>query len=88
MLIPEFTRKFVKDFSLMQRRHKNIDKILEVISLIIWEEPLPAKYREHNLSGDYEGYTECHVEGDLLLIYRLPEGKVIFSRTGTHSDLF
>jgi mRNA interferase YafQ len=88
MLVPEFTRQFVKDFNLMQRRHKNIDKILEVISLIIWEEALPAKHREHNLSGNYAGYTECHVEGDLLLIYRLPEGKVIFSRTGTHSDLF
>jgi mRNA interferase YafQ len=88
MLVPEFTRQFVKDFSLMQRRHKNIDKILEIMSLIIWEEPLPAKHREHKLSGNYKGYTECHVEGDLLLLYCLPEGKVIFSRAGTHSDLF
>ncbi|MDR2774787.1 MAG: type II toxin-antitoxin system YafQ family toxin [Tannerella sp.] len=64
MLVPKFARQFVKDFSLMQRRHKNIDKIIEVISLIIWEEPLPEKYREHKLSGNYEGVTECHVEGD------------------------
>jgi mRNA interferase YafQ len=88
MLTPEFTHKFVKDFDLMKRRHKNIDKILDIMTMIIWEEPLPAKYREHNLSGDYSGYTECHVEGNWLLIYRLPDGKVVFSRTGTHSDLF
>jgi mRNA interferase YafQ len=88
MLVPEFTHQFVKDFRLMQKRHKNVDKIIEVMSLIIWEEPLLSKHREHNLSGGYEGYTECHVEGDWLLIYRLPEGKVIFTRTGTHSDLF
>jgi mRNA interferase YafQ len=78
----------MKDLDLMKKRRKNIDKILDVMSMIIWEEPLPAKYREHNLSGDYSGYTECHIEGDLLLIYRLPEGKVIFTRAGTHSDLF
>jgi mRNA interferase YafQ len=48
------------------------------MAMIIWEEPLPAKYREHNLSGDYTGYAECHVEGDLLLIYRLSSEKVLF----------
>jgi mRNA interferase YafQ len=88
MLTLVFTHKFIKDLDLMKRRRKNIDKILDVMAMIIWEEPLPAKYREHNLSGDYNGYTECHVEGDWLLIYKLPEGKVVFTRTGTHSDLF
>jgi mRNA interferase YafQ len=78
----------MKDLDLMKKRRKNIDKILDVMSMIIWEEPLPAKYREHKLSGDYSGYTECHIEGDLLLIYRLSSEKVLFSRTGTHSDLF
>jgi mRNA interferase YafQ len=72
----------------MKRRRKSIDKILDVMTMIIWEEPLPTKYREHNLSGDYSGYTECHVEGDLLLIYRLSNEKVLFFRAGTHSDLF
>jgi mRNA interferase YafQ len=72
----------------MKRRRKNTDKILDVMAMIIWEEPLPAKDREHNLSGDYSGYTECHVEGDSLLIYRLSSGKVLFARAGTHSDLF
>jgi mRNA interferase YafQ len=72
----------------MKRRGKNSDKILDVMAMIIWEEPLSAKYREHNLSGDYSGYTECHVEGDLLLIYRPSNEKVLFFRAGTHSDLF
>ncbi|MDR1389077.1 MAG: type II toxin-antitoxin system YafQ family toxin [Treponema sp.] len=63
MLTPVCTHKFVKDFDLVKRRHKNIDKILDVMAMIIWEEPLPAKYREHNLSGDYSGYSECHYRG-------------------------
>jgi mRNA interferase YafQ len=72
----------------MKKRGKNIDKILDAMVMLIWEEPLPTKYREHYLSGDYSGYTECHVEGDLLLIYRLFSEKILFFRTGTHSDLF
>jgi mRNA interferase YafQ len=58
------------------------------MTFIIWEDPLPEKCREHNLSGAYSGYTKCHVEGDWLLICRLSEEKVLFARTGTHSDLF
>jgi mRNA interferase YafQ len=88
VLAPVFTHQFIKDLDLMKRRRKNIDKILDVMAMIIWEEPRPVKYREHNLSGDYSGYAECHIEGDLLLIYRLSSEKVLFARTGTHSDLF
>jgi mRNA interferase YafQ len=88
MRSPEFTRQFVKDLGLMERRHKDINKIIEVIVMIIWEDPLPEKHREHKLSGDYSGYTECHVEGDWLLVYRISERKVLFTRTGTHADLF
>jgi mRNA interferase YafQ len=88
MLTPEFTRQFIRDLKLMEKRHKDSDKIIEIMSLVIWGEPLPEKYREHKLSGTYSGYTECHVEGNWLLIYRISEEKVLFLRTGSHSDLF
>ena len=31
---------------------------------------------------------ECHIEPDWLLIYRVKSPKIIFERTGSHSDLF
>jgi mRNA-degrading endonuclease YafQ of YafQ-DinJ toxin-antitoxin module len=34
VLTPEFTRQFVKDLKLMERRHKDIDKILDVMAMI------------------------------------------------------
>ena len=34
------------------------------------DQPLDAKHRDHDLSGDWAGYRECHVKPDLLLIYR------------------
>jgi len=49
---------------------------------------LPPKNRDHNLSGNYSGFKECHIEPDWLLIYRITEIELILIRTGTHADLF
>ena len=53
-------------------------------------ETLPAKYRDHTLTGNYSGFRECHITPDWLLIYEVRESELILvlSRTGTHSDLF
>ena len=62
----------------------------EVIFLIINEKPLLPKHENHPLHGKYKGKWECHIEPDWLLIYRTDtaNNKVVFYRTGTHSDLF
>ena len=88
MLEANFTTQFVKDSILMQKRGRDLDDLFDILAEIIWEEPLPERCREHGLSGNYSGYTECHVKNDWLLIYRFFPGKVTFTRTGTHSDLF
>ena len=85
-----FTNQFKKDLKLIEKRHRDMDAINEIIGLLMWGEPLPVRCREHNLSGNYEGYIDCHVEGDLVLLYELNanEEKILFHRIGTHSDLF
>jgi mRNA interferase YafQ len=70
----------------MEKRRKNMDKIFDVMALLIWGEPLPERCREHKLSGDYEGLTDCHIEGDWVMLYRKSDEKVVFYYTGTHSD--
>jgi len=84
------TGKFKKDFVLSERRGKNIDKLVEVMGIIIKEEPLPPERQNHPLHGKWEGTLECHVESDWLLIYEINSiaWEVIFHRTGSHSDLF
>jgi mRNA interferase YafQ len=81
-----FTNQFKKDIKLMKKRHKNMDKIFDIMALLIWGEPLPERCREHKLSGDYEGLTDCHIEGDWVMLYRKSDEKVVFYYTGTHSD--
>jgi mRNA interferase YafQ len=64
----------------------------EVMLLLIANEaPLPPEYLDHELSGDWSGFRECHIGGDFLLIYDLRTADtVIFTRAGTHAhaDLF
>jgi mRNA interferase YafQ len=63
-------------------------KIVAVMDMLINEAPLTAKHHEHLLHGTYEGWTECHIEPNWLLVYRIEDDIVHFDRTGTHSDLF
>lgn len=62
----------------------------KVIDILVANEPLPDKYRDHNLSGNYKGFRECHINPDWLLIYRTDNDVLTLTliRTGTHSDLF
>jgi mRNA interferase YafQ len=88
MLAQRLTRRFIRDRELMKRRNKDINKLEKLMVLIINELPLPESCHEHLLHGNYEGWTECHIEPDWLLVYKFKEDIALFDRTGTHSDLF
>lgn len=82
--------RFQKDLKRAQKRGSNIQAITDVIKALAAGETLDRKYRDHPLSGDYAHCRECHVEPDLLLVYRHVEDELLLYlvRTGTHSDLF
>jgi mRNA interferase YafQ len=89
MLRPDYTSQYKKDIKLCEKRNYNIELLKDVIALLLTEELLPAKYREHLLLGNYSGYKECHILPNWLLIYKIiPGDMIIFTRTGTHTDLF
>ncbi len=88
MLKPIYRKSFEKDVKRVKKRHKDMSKLRRVAELLLAEEPLPIRCRDHNLSGNYSHHRECHIEPDWLLIYKLDDDAVIFERTGSHSDLF
>ena len=88
MFQPIYTNSFAKDIKLAQKRGENIDKLKKIIELLVNKEPIPQKYRDHNLVGNFIGRRECHIEPDWLLIYKIDNDDIIFERTGSHSDLF
>lgn len=90
MLKIKFLNSFKKDYKRIVKRGYDIALLENVIRMLADGEMLPAKYRDHTLTGNYSGFRECHITPDWLLIYEVRESELILvlSRTGTHSDLF
>lgn len=88
MLKVDYYNKFKKDYKQIKKRGYKIEKLEKVFKLLINEEPLPQKYSNHILTGNFAGFYECHIEPDWLLIYAIEDGLLKLTRTGTHSDLF
>lgn len=82
------SRQFQKDFKLSERRGKDMHKLQAVLDLLAGGEELPARLRDHKLSGEYAGTRECHIEPDWLLVYEVNGDTIGLARLGTHSDLF
>ena len=49
--------------------------------------PLPASYHDRMLVGDWKGYRDCLLRGDMVLIYKIASDTIIFTRINTHSEL-
>ena len=65
------------------------DAVKPVLLALAADQPLDARYRDHDLSGDWAGYRECHIKPDLLLIYRKSDSDTLrLARLGSHSELF
>lgn len=92
MLELELSTQFKRDLKKIQKQHKNKELLDEVIEQLQHEEPLPSKYRDHHLSGNWNSYRECHITPDWLLIYKIIKDDCVqllrLSRTGSHSELF
>jgi mRNA interferase YafQ len=84
------TGQFRKDYKRVKKRGYDISLLEEVIDLLLNNQPLDERYKDHGLVGNYEGFRECHILSDWLLIYAVDKEQLILtaSRTGTHSDLF
>ena len=64
-------------------------ELTPVLVALATDQLLDAKCRDHDLSGDWAGYRECHIKPDLLLIYRKSDADTLrLARLGSHSELF
>lgn len=85
-----FTHQMKKDVRLMQKRGKDLAKLSHVLSVLASGEALPAKNKDHQLTGSLRDFRECHIEPDWLLLYQKQDDVLILSATatGSHADLF
>ena len=80
--------QFRRDVKLAERRGKDLSKLHELILLLAEGSPLPARYKDHPLGGEWKHYRDCHIEPDWLLIYKIEVDDLYLVRTASHSDLF
>ncbi|MEA4805519.1 type II toxin-antitoxin system YafQ family toxin [Acetobacterium wieringae] len=84
------TTRFKKDYKAAIKRGCKQELLEQVIESLINGKALPEKNKDHALIGAWNGYRECHIQPDWLLIYKTKESirVLLLVRTGTHSELF
>lgn len=82
--------KFKKDLKKLSK--KDILDTNVIVDKLQNDEPLDVRCRDHGLHGNYEGYRECHVHPDLLLVYsKGSEGELLILtlyRLSSHTNIF
>jgi mRNA interferase YafQ len=88
------TKDFEKSIHRLKRAGKykksTKEKLISAIDILAAGNVLPEKYRDHKLKGDLASYRECHIQGDLLLIYQIRDDLCILVLVdiGSHAYIF
>ena len=77
-----------RDIKRAKKRGKDLERLRQILELLIAGDALPPSYKDHPLRGDWTGYRDLHIEPDWLLINRIDGNDVHLARTGRHVDLF
>jgi mRNA interferase YafQ len=86
-----YTNKFKRDYRRERsgRHGKVLDKLLaEAVAVLVTDGPLPRRYFDHPLSGEFGDCRDCHLRPDLILIYRKADKTSLeLIRLGSHNEL-
>lgn len=85
-----YTNQFKKDYKLCVKRGYPMKGFQKIVEDLLAGVPLAPKCKLHSLTGNWVDFEECHIKPDWLLIFKREEQvkTLVFTRTGTHSDLF
>ena len=86
-----YSKSFNKAYKKLRRNGKFSREDFEMVVTILRRgERFPEKYQDHQLQGRFDGYRECHIRPDLLLIYKIEKDILILTliNIGSHSELF
>lgn len=87
------TKDFEKSLKKIEQsgkfKNKTRENLQEAIIILSVGKNLPKEYKDHRLLGELKKYRECHIKGDLLLVYKIEKYELILVLVdiGTHSYL-
>lgn len=82
------TKTFRKEYAKIKLTDTQYAKYLQYVVALLDFQQLPRESRDHSLSGNYNGFREFHIGGDMLIIYLIEDDILRLTRIGTHSQLF
>jgi mRNA interferase YafQ len=85
-----YSGQFRRDVKLCRKRGLDLSLLAHVVDLLRADGVLPPEYRQHRLSGKYSRYWEAHIQADWLVVWQQDDTRLtlLFTKTGTHSDIF
>ena len=86
----DVTNSFKKDFINCFDRGLNTGLLIQAVEILAIEGKLPQEYKPHPLHNNYQGFMECHIQPDWLLVWKQDNDNLILllTNTGTHSYIF
>ncbi len=87
-MTPAFSKQFKKDYARRIQGTRMEAEFEELLDMLLSGTPLPRNYHDHALAGEWKGYRDCHLRGDMVVIYRIADDMLYFVRINTHSELF
>ena len=84
----ELSTQFKKDLRRLSKQRAQLDELNMAIMVLQRDDPIPAKYKDHLLVGNWNEYREVHIGPNLLLIYRKTETTLRLAAAGSHAELF
>jgi len=87
-MILKRTKAFHRDEEKIKMSDKHFTRFINALHHLSQKNSLPSEFKDHALIGEWSDFRECHLSGDLLLIYQVEQDTIKLVRIGSHSQLF
>ena len=84
----DITSSYKKCLKLVLKQGWDIDAVQSVVTQLLRDDILDPNLRDHALAGEFKGFRECHIYGDLVIIYKRSKDILSLYKIGRHQDLF
>ena len=84
----DYASTYKKDMRLVIKQGWDLEAVHIVVEQLQTCEILDKRLNDHPLKGDFKGFRECHIYGDLVIVYKRDKENLTLYRIGRHQDLF
>jgi mRNA interferase YafQ len=83
------TSRLKKDLRHLIKQGKDMQALEKVVDVLAEGKELDKKHLDHPLGGNWDGFRDCHIESDWVLIYKKDKKVLVLTltRTGSRSEL-